>query len=553
MFFGFHPNSKRLTYLDTLEPVKGEARAQFVEIDLSNGKSVRTSSMIGLWGSQGTISANGHMIGIGGAQTRLAEVWKVASWEKSISLKVPAHFQANGTPLAFSADGKYVFGTARQNLLKPPRYLVWDMANGDFRLLGKEQPVPDKTKWGKHPPQTDIGEINLQPIVIMFSRPNGPCDLLFYEERPDVHHKYAPVLVDVRTGEALPIVKNFTLIPNALKPYNPVNTQWGIGSRKGVWALQGEMIGPNVAPRYAFCRFRVAPNGWIVAVPRYDLPPISIVRYMEQTWKGKAVNFGTIGLVVTPAGLDFSKYPNPYQPGIELCQLSDFDGARDWEWSCQLSPDGKKLAGVWRSNAPRPEGWKSKIIGSPSQLVVWDLTPLYPKAEKLRAAAAAKKLPDSWWEQLSEPPAYLPKAHGMLALLAARPKEAVELLKKKLGSPPNIKEVPQLLVDLDSANPTVRELATMKLKQFGPAIQSTVQVELAKPNSPEKHLRLQAIMKEIDTKTATNELRLLYVVDLLEHLATPSARELLEVIATGSYGSVAAEAAQASRKMLVNK
>src|SRR5262249_3064121 len=148
----------------------------------------------------------------------------------------------------------------------------------------------------------------------------------------------------------------------------------------------------------------------------------------------------------------------------ELCRLEDFKGTNGQ--TCRLSPDSRFLVAV--GTDPKTVGMNHRG----SVLRVWDVSALHPIAVK-----KMKKLSGDEREQLWD---WLFKAHPdpetanilefssaqyylalqAMASLVMHGDDAVPWLKKKLGAPFDLKQLPQLIADLDSPKYPARQAAT---------------------------------------------------------------------------------------------
>src|SRR5262249_9561948 len=100
---------------------------------------------------------------------------------------------------------------------------------------------------------------------------------------------------------------------------------------------------------------------------------------------------------------------------------------------------------------------------------------------------------------------------------------------------PDAKRLEKLFADLDSDTFTVREAAARELDQLGDAAVAAYRRALEQQPSPERRPRIEKLLSNLEGRSVSgDELRGIRVIDVLEQIATPEARRLLEKLATGA-------------------
>ena len=102
------------------------------------------------------------------------------------------------------------------------------------------------------------------------------------------------------------------------------------------------------------------------------------------------------------------------------------------------------------------------------------------------------------------------------------------------------------------ANPRfkVRELATAALLQVGDLLLPVLDQELKKPLPLETRRRIEGLRGKVDPDQETTEmLRGHRAIAVLEAIATPTARELLQALANGTAARLTQEAAAALKRL----
>jgi WD40 repeat protein len=133
--------------------------------------------------------------------------------------------------------------------------------------------------------------------------------------------------------------------------------------------------------------------------------------------------------------------------------------------------------------------------------------------------------------------------------LAQMPKEAVAILEQKIApaeKPDTGGRTPaQWIDDLASANFAVRNKASAMLQRLGPDAENAVRAAAAKPRGLEVKRRLEELLERIATRELTApEILQVRAVEVLEAIATPEARALLQRWSAGDDGAVLTEEAK---------
>jgi dipeptidyl aminopeptidase/acylaminoacyl peptidase len=211
--------------------------------------------------------------------------------------------------------------------------------------------------------------------------------------------------------------------------------------------------------------------------------------------------------------------------GKQLLRRSGYDAGV----SClAISPDGKTLASGHND----------------STILVWDI-PEGSRASAAKGAADPKDL-ESWWSDLAGADAK--KAHIAIYELADRREQTVPLLRDRLkpaaAVPPD--QVRQLLRDLDSQEFQSREAASKKLAEFADDAEPALQQALKVSKSAEQRRRIQALLDAPRIVPPGDKLRHLRAVEVLEHLGTAEAQQVLQGLSKGAPDARLTQEAKAS-------
>lgn len=269
------------------------------------------------------------------------------------------------------------------------------------------------------------------------------------------------------------------------------------------------------------------------------------------------------GLEVGPCSLRFSTdgrafaIPKPPATLVQMTfkdpsiRLSDVAGKELWHF--EVNP--KHSFVDWAEFFPQQRILVASVYWGdrkPSnELLVWDVSPVFEAAERLRPALSREVL-GGHWSALAD--GRIPTAHRAMDALKSQPAKSLPFLKERLRPIPahDPKRIAQLLGDLADPKFAAREAAERELllrdEEAVPAIREALEGKLA----PEARRCLDEIMKRLEDGRLPSEetRRLLWVVELLEQLATPEAKELLAALSQGEAKAWVTQEAKASLERL---
>jgi len=145
----------------------------------------------------------------------------------------------------------------------------------------------------------------------------------------------------------------------------------------------------------------------------------------------------------------------------------------------------------------------------------------------------------------------VPAAYRAIADLVASPKQAVPLLKARLRptTEADLLRIPRLIGELDSDKFAMREKAVEELRRYQSVAELELRKALADKPSLEMTRRIEALLAPLRSPLLVSPdetLRTVRALQILEHVGTPEARNLLELIRTGCPQTREAREAQAA-------
>jgi len=512
-FFTISPDGKALAYKEVVALPEKKWRSELVLLDLTTGKELRRRQ--GSFNMAGVFSPDGQLLAVGSSKNKVA-VWDVKHWEPKLELEIPDKHR-DGIPLAFSPDKKFLVGSSflseekLKHLSEESHWVIlWDLSTGQYRLLGLEEKPQKETLQPKLPPGVfDPLKVvaGAEAQAVTFAEDGSP---FFFAEH-------------------------------------------GPGAQTAVWGIaQGQPLQSLWGGRWWYRGCRTTPGGRTLVLPKYNQLPIMAARYQDSNFRDD----GSISVVAALSGQP-CRVLHFYAglPFKELWRFKDFKDSQSptrFPSRFRLTPDGKKLVAV----GIRHENVKKEQYTS--TLLVWDVSKLHAEAAK-QAKEPSREERERWWADLfkehphPEASETIYLAHRAMFSLVANPKEAVPYLREHLGPPSDVKRIPKLIEDLDSEDFKTREQASRELAGLGQAAVPLLEKALAKKPSVEARRRLEALLDKARANAVGDELRMMRVIDVLEHINTAEARELLRTVAEGGYGPVFADEAKKALQRLAKK
>jgi hypothetical protein len=207
-----------------------------------------------------------------------------------------------------------------------------------------------------------------------------------------------------------------------------------------------------------------------------------------------------------------------------------FTGHRGVVSSVAFAPDGKNLASGSRDGT----------------VLIWDLlSPGKKASEELETS----------WDHLANADAAL--AYQAVCELIAHPKEALALLGSKLKPAiVDFQRIDRYIRELDDNNFEVRKTAREELSKMEEAPEPKLRQVLTGKPSLEMRRRVEELLKEITRnklEPSAQQLQPIRAIEVLEHIATSEAKEIVDRLAQGGPGLRLTEEAKGSLERMKKK
>jgi hypothetical protein len=198
-----------------------------------------------------------------------------------------------------------------------------------------------------------------------------------------------------------------------------------------------------------------------------------------------------------------------------------------------------------------PDGRRVASCSDDSTALVWDVTGRAGGQTRV-AQLTPGELTTRWQSLISMDAA---RAYQAMRTLATVPDQVIPFLAGRLLlKKPDPRQVARLLADLDSEEFRVRSQATKELEKLGEAVEPALRQALKDKPSVEVRRRIQQLLEDIDPPhpegISPRLLRWSRVLEVLEWIDNPAARELLEKVAAAPPREEVGQQAQAALKRL---
>jgi RNA polymerase sigma factor (sigma-70 family) len=165
-------------------------------------------------------------------------------------------------------------------------------------------------------------------------------------------------------------------------------------------------------------------------------------------------------------------------------------------------------------------------------VLIWDVSRL-DSAKKVDTKRPSASDLESLWADLAGEDAA--NAYQAMHIFISAATQTVTFLQKNLqpAVPIDARRMTQLIADLDSDRFPMRQKAAHELEDHGDQAESALRKGLQAKPSIEMRRQIEGLLEKLQQAPAGKQLRALRAVEVLEHLGTPEAREVLRMLAKG--------------------
>ncbi len=199
-----------------------------------------------------------------------------------------------------------------------------------------------------------------------------------------------------------------------------------------------------------------------------------------------------------------------------------------------VSQDGRRLA---------TGSWDTTVL-------IWNLADLRaPGPPEIKHHSPSKL--ESLWSALAGGSAST--AHQAMSELIADREQTVRLCRERLrpAAAPDRQRIARLLADLEDDRFAVREKATAELEKLAEIAEPALRKTLTGKPSLEVRRRIESLINKLDKPiTSPVELQTLRAIEVLEQIATPEAKQVLDSLAQGAPEARLTQEAKASLERL---
>lgn len=225
----------------------------------------------------------------------------------------------------------------------------------------------------------------------------------------------------------------------------------------------------------------------------------------------EAAAFSPDGSILATAGTDFNTVL------VDLTSGKAFASARGHRFpvhAVAFTPDGRSLV----------------TASMDTTALVFDLSLKLRRRPEPSTSIDNQNLEQAWTALAGDDAV---AAYRGIWTLRQHPKKAVALLQQKLHAiePANPQQLSRLIKDLDSEQFAARSRAERDLQQLGEAAMPAIQSALASKPSLEMRQRMERTLEHVRNSPAT--IQRLRAVEVLEWIAVPQARQMLEMLGQG--------------------
>jgi RNA polymerase sigma factor (sigma-70 family) len=208
------------------------------------------------------------------------------------------------------------------------------------------------------------------------------------------------------------------------------------------------------------------------------------------------------------------------------------------------------LSGI-TSLAFTPDGSKLISAGQDSTALVWDITGF--RGDRRQVFPVVPRDLESQWRALRQ--ADTARAYTAIWAFVASAQQTPAFFKDHLrpASPVDPKRIEALLAQLDSDRFIMRQHAMQELGNLAEFAEAPLRKKLQEKLTLEMRQRVEQLLRKVEPSRSPDRLRAIRAVEVLEHLGTPEAQEVLQRLAQGAPEARLTQEAKASLERLAKR
>jgi hypothetical protein len=166
--------------------------------------------------------------------------------------------------------------------------------------------------------------------------------------------------------------------------------------------------------------------------------------------------------------------------------------------------------------------------------LVWDVTGMRQDGKLLTHTSRPEEIERLWTELGSEDGI---RAYRAMWKMVAASRLSVSFLAERVQSEKSVEEarLKRLIADLDNEEFRIRAQATQELEELGELAEAGLRKAHAGDLSPEARRRVENLLHKVEAQILSpKQLLTLRALEVLEHIATPETKKVVQKLAAGA-------------------